>query len=379
MASNDLVSEVQRAFRRFLRGDFTRERATSDERAALAAVSPPVSAPAAQDYVAWRRSLLWVAGIALLVVGVLQIVTFTTMEEMLGGNVSEAVDLETIDGVFALLIVPVFVGGALALWAALRWREVRASRRIARIGFLVNFLTPFLVAALPIQGLLEHGAMAAQDRTSVNLALGTYVGLRFSALLGPRAIALFPGIIRSSMALKTLVPESPMPGWAAALLAPLYSIFLLVVFALIIQVQGNALLLIGLGCLMISPMVYVWRAKAVLRPHRADELAGVLGPVRLRASLFTGLGVVFIGIFLIDMQVGFLDILLFVLAIVGNVVLLTVVGGDFLLALLKHGHDQSKALLEGDLEATLEGRFEALSAAGLAEIRAAEPGAGPPG
>ena len=46
-------------------------------------------------------------------------------------------------------------------------------------------------------------------------------------------------MIRSSMTLKTLVPESPMTGWAAALVAPLYSIFLLVVFALVNQAYGN--------------------------------------------------------------------------------------------------------------------------------------------
>lgn len=368
MDANRLWEETRRAVRRYTRSDFTVEHATSSERELLAAATPPIEASSAQDYVAWRRSLLWLSGIALLLVGLLQIVTFTTMKEMLGGQVSEAVDLGTVDGVFGFLILPVFVGGGLALWAATRWRDVRASRRLARIGFLVSFLTPFVVAAIPIQELLEHGQLPPQDLQALNLMLGTMVGLRFSFVLGPRAIALFPGIIRSSIALKTLLPESPMPGWTAALLAPLYAIFLLVVFALIIQVQGNLLLLLGLACLMVSPLVYVWKARAVLRPHSVEEIGSVIRPVRARASLFTILGVVFFGIFLVDLEVGFLDLLLFVLSVAGNVLLLTVVGADFFLALMKHGHDQSRDLVRSDLETRLEQRFDDLTAAGLAEL-----------
>lgn len=187
---------------------------------------------------------------ARLVIGVEgETVNFKPMAEMLGSRVPDTVDLAPVDNMFALLIVPVFVGGVLSLWAAWRWRDVRTSRRLARIGFLVTFLAPFLVAALPISRFLDHGPISEREGSSLNLALSTMVGLRFSFLLGSRAIALFPGIIRASMALKTLLPESPMPGWAAALLAPMYSIFLLVVFARIVQLQGNFLLLIGLACL----------------------------------------------------------------------------------------------------------------------------------
>ena len=109
--------------------------------------------------------------------------------------------------------------------------------------------------------------------------MGLFVGLRIFGLLGPRAIAPFPGVIRSAMTLKTMIPESPMPGWAAVVMAPLYSIFVLVAFALVNQVQGNLLLIIALLCMMLAPMVYVWWRKKVMRPHRPEEVSTSIGSV----------------------------------------------------------------------------------------------------
>ena len=78
-----------------------------------------------------------------------------------------------------------------------------------------------------------------------------------------------------------------------------------------------------------------------------------------------------IGIFILDLDVfGFEAFFRFFASVLGNVVLLTVVGGDFLLALLRAGHLQSRALIESELEAPLEARFDALAAAGLGGLGA---------
>ena len=53
--------EFLRHGQRWLRCDFTRMAATPSERSALGAATPPILEPVAQDYVAWRRSMVWIA------------------------------------------------------------------------------------------------------------------------------------------------------------------------------------------------------------------------------------------------------------------------------------------------------------------------------
>ena len=370
---NKLWADTRLAFRRMFTGDFQKEKATDEERQLLTEAKEPVKSAQAQDYAAWRRSLLWIAGVIIVVEGLLEAVTFTSMQEMLGDNeFTRAVgtdNLETIDGVFGFLIFPVLAGGVLALIAAIRWRDVRLSRRLARVGFLVMFLTPFALAAIPVKSLLEFPAnLSEEQQMGLSYSVGLFVGLRIFMLLGPRAIALFPGVIRSAMTLKTLIPESPMPGWAAAVMAPLYSIFLLVVFALLNQVQGNFLLILALVSLMLAPLIYLWRWKRVMRPHRAEEVSASIGRVRRIWAILGGVGAFFFLVFFIDVELGFGNMLKFFLAVAGNIALLTVVGADFLLALLHHGHDQSKALVESKLDDLLEARFTALEDVGFTDL-----------
>lgn len=372
MDGNRIWCEITRALRRVLRSDFQQEHATDVERRQLEVAKEPVTNPLAQDYAAWRRSLLWIAGIALTLLALLEAATFTSMADLLeGSDLGNAVgedNLETIDGIFGFLIVPVLVGGILSLVAAANWTNVRFSRRMARLGFLIMFLTPFVMAALPAKEMLDFDHLREDTRPLAEMGLGTIVGLRLFFLIGPRAIALFPGVIRSSMALKTLVPESPLPGWASTFVAPLYSIFLLVVFALVNQIQGNFLLVLALTCLMVSPLIYLWQGREILRPQREDEVSDVVGRLRRRSGMLTSLGVLFFGIFFIDIEMSFGDILKFVISIIGNVVLLTVVAADLLLALLHHGHAQSKALVESKLEDSLEERFAALEGVGFTDL-----------
>ncbi|MHC5010051.1 MAG: hypothetical protein ACYTG6_03755 [Planctomycetota bacterium] len=394
---NQLLEETKRAFWRLFRSDFQRVKATDDERKALAEAERPIENPMAQDYAAWRHSLLWVAGISLAFLTILEFATFESQEDQIrdlsvaaareAGNrgyddqaveqqIRDTVEafgrdnLTTLDGLNIFLILPVLVGAVMAVLAALRWTDVRRSRRFARLAFLINFLTPFAVAVIPVTEMLNFGHLQPQQRKMVIGLVGVNMGLSFFMLIGPRAIALFPAVIRSSMTLKTMLPESPMPGWAAALMAPLYSIFLLVVFTTVNQMYGNLWLLAGIACLMIGPLVYVWRGRDVLRPHTAEEVTKTVGAIRRISSNFTLAGAVLLGIFFLDLEfMDFGDYLKFFISLVGQFVLLTVVGSDFLLALLKAGHAQARALQESELEAPLEQRFEALSESGLTELR----------
>ena len=57
--------------------------------------------------------------------------------------------------------------------------------------------------------------------------LARFAPLIFLVLL-MAVLAVFPGIIRSSMGLKTMLPESSVPGWIVTLIAPIYLLVVLV-------------------------------------------------------------------------------------------------------------------------------------------------------
>lgn len=384
------------ALRRLFRSDLQQERALDSERKELMAARPPVEDALAQDYAAWRRSLLWIACVALATVGILEALLYESQAEQIERATRTALEargdtnaaeqarhsaeqiansigrenLEILDGIFAILIFPMLIGAVLCAIAARRWCDLRTSRRRARLAFLINFLTPFCLAIFPVKEMMDYQQMTPAARQAMTAVLGIQMGLYYFMLIGPRSIALFPGVIRSSMTIKTLLPESPMPGWAVALAAPLYTVFLLVIFTTVNQMYGNFLLLTGIACLVLAPLVFLRRRKSLLRPHTAEEVSAVVGRLRRSAGLANLLGVVFLGAFLFDvefMRVG--DVIKFALSIVGNVVLLTVVGADFMLALLYAGHEQAHALHESKLEASLESRFEGLEEAGLTALR----------
>jgi hypothetical protein len=359
--------------RRVARSDFTKERATDDERKQLESTSRPVTNPLAQDYAAWRRAVLWLAAITLSILVIIELATYQDTADVLEPQQVREVgrgNLETLDSIQWILTLSLVVGAVMTVAAAWRWRDVRLSRRLARWGFLIMFLTPFAIAAIPITSMLDFGHLSEQEQKAISVLLGLQLGLGMFMTLGPRAIALFPGIIRSSMTLKTLLPESAAPGWAAAILAPLYSLFLLVLVSMINQMSGNFFLLAGLACLMVGPMVYLRRHRDVLRSHTTEEAAVLVAGIRRQALLFNVAGSVLLLIFIIDLELlGFEEAVTFALSIAGNVLLLTAVGSDLILALLRSQYVQTRQFQGTELQKSLDEKFEALAGTGLTDIR----------
>ena len=234
--------------RRVVRGDFLTERATDAERARLAHSTPAITTPLAQDYASWRKSVLWVAALLMAIYAVWDLATYSTTEEKvliaaraelraeqqangLQGEITEEAakarrdmhiqmlgkdNAETLDGISAALKISVFVSAVLTGIAAFSWADPRKSRKWSRAAWLVVFVTPFALTILPLTSIMdfshlkEHGDAAIKQ---VKQIFGAGFAMMVFMMIGPKAIALFPGIIRSSMSLKTLLPESGTPGW----------------------------------------------------------------------------------------------------------------------------------------------------------------------
>ncbi len=380
-----------------IRSDFQTERATDLERQKLASAKHPIVNPMVQDFVSWRRSVLWIAAGLIALYAVIEVLSFRTFVATMRPQLSKMYDqynangqvpisrqdfidqsisqfgrgnAAVIDALEVLLTLSVFVSAVFLVLAARSWKSIRVSRLLSRIGWGVMFVTPFVVYFFPITALMDFKhvadrAMRDQQRT----AMGTMFALGVFMTIAPKAIALFPGIIRASIGLKTLVPESASPGWAAAIMAPLYAIFLLTMVSVVNQAQGDVFLILGVICYMIGPMVYLVFAKRMVRPHTAEETSTIVRPLRHLAGGFTLAGTLLVAIFVLRLpQLSFGDALGFLVGVGGNLLLMTVVASDLILALLYQSYRQARAFAGTTLEASLDIKFAALSQVGFTSL-----------
>ena len=69
---------------------------------------------------------------------------------------------------------------------------------------------------------------------------------------------------------------------------------------------------------------------------------------------------------------SWLQLLQVVSAFISSVLLLTVVGADFILAMMRKGYEQNRTFQGSSLQATLHAKFESLTSVGLTDIAVGE-------
>ncbi|MEZ6232624.1 MAG: hypothetical protein R3B68_00390 [Phycisphaerales bacterium] len=394
--------EALLCLQRVTRSDFQTERATEVERAKLGGARHAIVNPMVQDFVAWRRSVLWVAAVLIAIYAFFQIVTFTTFEAAMGPQIDklyeEAVaqaraqgfpvemsleefreasmqqfgrkNAEVVDAINGILATSVFLAAICIGIAAKWWKSVPASRLWSRVAWGIMFCVPMLLSFFPITWFMSFDhVQEAHAREAQRQAMGTVFALGVFMMIAPKAIALFPGIIRSAISLKTLVPESVAPGWVAATMAPLYAIFLFTLVSMINQSQGDIFLILGVLCFMTGPLVYIVFAKRLVRPHAPSEASTVVRGLRRLASGFTVVGAVLMSIFVLRLpHLSFWDAVGFLFGVGGNLLLMTVVSSDLVLALLYQSYRQARAFAGTELEASLDEKFAALSQVGFTAL-----------
>ena len=385
-----------RFLRRALAADFQRDRAADDERQQLAAVTPPVADPLAQDYVAWRRAALWIAGVLLAVGSIISLVEHRTVAETAAAEqlqpgqqahgadwdqmvamISERVgkgNLAIMDGLLEFLLFVKLAVAVLVMVAAWQWWRLRRSRSLTRWALLTSLVLPLLVAAWPWAQSLDFSHLEQEMGISKQIKQGVALAIaaQLTATITPKLIALFPGIIRSSMALKTLLPEAAAPGWLAVVFAPFLAGFLLLLLSFIGQVQGSYVLLAGVVALVCGPVIYLRRAAQLVRPHRAEEIADTVGAVRRTTALTNGIGVVLLVWFLFDFdELTWMQAIHLLLEAAGGIFLTIVAISDITLALLAYSQRQNVEFFGSDLRTSYEQRLQALAGAGLTDVESA--------
>lgn len=366
-----------RTLRRVFRSDFVVVQATDGERARLEPRG--IASPAAQDYAAWRRAVLIVAAALTVAASFLALREYRSAEEILvqsawethvalGGQADfESVrqearavfgsrNLRLLEANMMLEIAALIVGAGLALLAAALWARIAWSRRAARLAWLVLFGVPLVNLAFPWAKVMDFGHLHAAQAEAIRTTMALSAMLAVVVNVWPKVLALFPGILRSSMAVKTLVHESALPGHVATVCAPLYAVFLVVVFSAINQFKGDWKLLAGLGCLIVGALMYVIRRRAITRPHTKEEAGTTIRSVRRSAALFNVAGIVFLSDAL---ELEALAIATFFTNAAGGLLLMMVVTSDYLLVLIAREHVESRRFhgskLAGDFDRKLEG------------------------
>lgn len=341
---------------RVLKSDFSVIRASSEEASELMKAANPVSSSQAQDYASWRRSLLM---ISLLMLSVSLLLNVFKIGEVLTSDQQHFITkFQTFFLFFFQLAASV-----LCLLAARDWCNLQRSRSWARFAWLTQFLGPFLVFLVPLSVFISD--------KFVLLNLGVFVVLTLS----PKIFGLFPGLIRCSLTVKTLLPETATAGWLAIIIAPLYAMFLVV--AAIIALQVNEKLLgIGLALIAAGMSVVVMYWERLLRPADQAEASKAVGMIKHLQKVFQIAGISCIGVFVFnnaEIQFAWFNrLLLFVFSLIGNVTLLTVVMSDFLLAMIYKEHQRSAEFAGTEMARSLADRLTDLSACGLTDLRAGE-------
>jgi hypothetical protein len=201
------------------------------------------------------------------------------------------------------------------------------------------------------------------------------LGVSSIVTLAPKIFGLFPGILRCSLSIKTLLPESAATGWLTIVIVPIYFLFLLVPAIAAIQfsfyVLGIGLLLTGIGS-----FVSLLSSTKLLKPLTQLEASNLVGRIKKFQSLFHLVGiccVVFQIVRSVDITLDMLNnLLLFSFSYLGNVTLLTLVMSDFMIGMIRESQIQTEEFMNSDMLADYQLRMEQLSACGLTDFDAGE-------
>ncbi|MCI0455464.1 MAG: DUF4339 domain-containing protein [Gemmataceae bacterium] len=262
-APNPLVTwwnAVVRHFKRAFTWDLRRIEVTESEQQHLAARG--TDHPTVQRYLVWRRSILLVVCVPTALIALLNMIDGLSMD--LRG-------LSTFGRLWIGLqiLIPYALPAAVVL-AAVFWSTRKLSSRLIAYGWAVSFLGPILLLLVPGTWLVDLQAVnpqeQAQAQVGARLGFGVLVFLWLCLTLPVFIISMGFGVQRACLRLKTLLPESVIPGLFLAAAAPILPLVLLPLFALINQLGGSTLLLLGMLLLMASSLVYAFRARDFIRP-----------------------------------------------------------------------------------------------------------------
>ena len=346
------------------------------ERQALGAVGRE-----AQDYLAWRRSMLHVSVILLAVSALFAVINFGIEANQRESNREQfaALDVDMWNGLQFFLLAAKIALAVLVFLAWKRWTDLPSSHRCGKLGWVIGFAVPFLVFLVPVRWALHTDRLDPQAAAGIEVVMG----LTYFLMLLPSVLSLFIGAVRASLAVSRFMPESALPGWVASVAAPVFAMKLLAVFVLVNQVSGNALLLIGFLCIFLNFMLYLRHGPRIARAHSRTEVEQSFGALRRQNYVLLGAGTVLLLIALFTTRffgrslVGCGDEVMFslwrflemVFEFAGKSTFTALLFADLLVAVVRHSRT-ANLTFPADLATPLDRRLGELDEAGIGSLGA---------
>ena len=381
-------AETLLAANRIARGNLQEGQATEKEVQSLNKIPGLEENPLAIDFLCWRRSTLWGAMILGGLAVAIEILSFQTAAAALRGvnpgdsTVDASVEIEQLissighrnfwvfDAMQAAFILASLCTVVFMAVAARRWTDARQSRKWARIAWLTAFGVPILLGVLPGTYLMDFSHLEPLEAAGMEQTIRLLFAVNVLAIGFPKVLSLFPGIVRSAVIVKTLIPESGMPGWIVVIVAPLYSFFLLIAVGVVSQIQADLAFLLSMACFLGAQVAYLIRSDQLVRVQSRDTISAIVKSIRLPVNVLNAFGVV-LGVVFFSRLEGFtfVDAIQIVLSVVGNLLLMSVVSSDLIVAMVNRAHRELADLGQSEHAVTLGEKCEALSRAGLTSDR----------
>jgi len=298
-----------------------------DERRAMTAARPAITDETQQAFLAWRRSVLFMA--ALLMIPVAFLHAYENLKEL--DNFPEGWKSLT------YLSVIVEAGFAVFLWTQVpRWTAWKRQARTLSWAWLIYFLTPFLMFLYPLASSIDYGDATPELHQQMQLAAGVVVGAQALISLAPKVISLLQGLIRASIATKTLFPGASAPGWLMVIAAPLYMIIFYIFVLLPYHFSGSGLVVLGMLLVLAAKGTLVRAGLGLTRPmpddtarHATRKALGLW-----MVLLIAGASCIVAGLWNLVSRASPLTLINFGLSMGANILLLTLIATDALITAL---------------------------------------------
>ncbi|MBL8621617.1 MAG: hypothetical protein JNK64_09945 [Myxococcales bacterium] len=307
------------------------------ERYELAHANPPIVEPNLQAFLAWRRSVLFLVGCALIPL------TIIGLYNGLSGNLPDPIRFVKLAPAVAEALFLIIAWTQLKNWA--HWRR---QRRWLFWGWLLFLITPFIVFIYPLRTIIDdwhrpHNKAELMAQKDALLAMGVdgvkqrilmpFVFAMIAMLqLAPKAISLMPGLVRASMVVKLLFPGSSAPGWLIAMAAPMYALLAYVILIIPYQFTGDPRFITGILLVVVGQGVLARAGFRLARPMSEDEAVKAIKVARKIYLLTMLLSAVMIVAALYglvtQLHLRITDVVLTVLKFESNVLMLTMIGAD---------------------------------------------------
>jgi hypothetical protein len=279
-------------------------------------------------------------------------------------------------GARAALIFPAFAEAAFCLvcfWQLTRWTQWASQRRFLFFAWVIYFIAPFVVYLYPFREAFdttkamkvaaEIGEMhLSTKKQHLHLAVGLVFGVKAMLLLAPKAVSLMPGVIRASIVTKLLFPGTRAPGFLLLLAAPLYALFAYIVILLPYQITGSVFFVGGVVGVTAAQVFITLAGTKLTMP-----LSRALSHIRVHRYWLAYIGLLVLSLvsiligaidFVRELEFGVVSVASTVVSFFANVLVLTLIGTDSIIAnlhrLTRLELDEHQETLRKDSSAKLD-------------------------